>query len=156
MVIRNIVITVLTIRVFTPEDVQVIADITQSSLNESYPPSFFLTIAQYWHEGFLVAEIEKEIVGFIMGVISGVKQARILMIAVKSPYRRNSIASAMVRSFKSSCAMKNLDTIVLEVRISNTVALNMYNKLGFRTISMLKAYYRDGEDGYRMEIVLQS
>jgi len=156
MVIRNIVITVLTIRVFTPEDVQAIADITQSSLNESYPPSFFLTIAQYWHEGFLVAEIEKEIVGFIMGVISGVKQARILMIAVKSPYRRNSIASAMVRSFKSSCAMKNLDTIVLEVRISNTVALNMYNKLGFRTISMLKAYYRDGEDGYRMEIVLQS
>jgi len=141
---------------FNPEDVQVIADLTQRSLREAYPPSFFLTIAQYWPEGFLVAESGKEIVGFIMGVISGIKQSRILMLAVKDNFRRNGIASALIRSFRSSSALRSLDSIILEVRVSNMGAITLYNKFGFRTIGTLKAYYRDGEDGYRMEIILQT
>ena len=146
----------LTIRVFNPADVQTIADITESSLKEAYPTSFFLTISQYWPEGFLVATLNNEIVGFVMGVISGVRQARILMLAVKEGYRKNGIASTLIRSFRSSCGLKSMDSIILEVRISNASAINLYNKFGFRTIGMLKVYYRDGEDGMRMELVLQS
>ncbi|MEM2839375.1 MAG: ribosomal protein S18-alanine N-acetyltransferase [Thermoplasmata archaeon] len=146
----------LTIRMFNPADVQEIVAITEKSLREAYPPSFFLTISQYWPEGFLVAQIDAEIVGFIMGVISGIKQARILMLAVKDGYRRSGIASALIRSFKSSCTLKGLDSIILEVRVSNDAAINLYNKFGFRIINTMRAYYRDGEDGYRMETVLQT
>jgi|GEM_PF-128666 len=152
----NIVSIMLTIRMFDPADVQDIVSITEKALRETYPPSFFLTIAQYWPEGFLVAEVDTEIVGFIMGVISGIKQARILMLAVKENYRRNGIASALLRAFRSSCSLKGLDSIILEVRVSNKAAINLYNKFGFRIINAMKAYYRDGEDGYRMETVLQS
>ena len=146
----------LTIRVFTTADVQIVADITQSTLIEAYPTSFFLTISQYWPEGFLVATINGEIVGFVMGVISGVRQGRILMLAVKEGYRKNGIASTLIRSFRSSCALKSLDSIILEVRVSNANAIRLYNSFGFRSIGIVKAYYRDGEDGIRMELVLQS
>ena len=141
---------------FDPRDVQEIMAITEKSLREAYPSSFFQTIAQYWPEGFLVAENDKEMVGFIMGVISGIKQARILMLAVKDSYRRAGIASALIRSFKSSCSLKGLDSIILEVRVSNSAAINLYSKFGFRIVNSLRAYYRDGEDGYRMEMVLQT
>jgi ribosomal protein S18 acetylase RimI-like enzyme len=40
--------------------------------------------------------------------------------------------------------------------VSNGPAVNLYNKLGFKMTSSLRAYYRDGEDGYRMQIVLQN
>ena len=146
----------LTIRVCSNHDIHIIGEITRTALREAYPDSFFETIGNYWPEGFLVAESGGQIVGFVMGIISGVKQARILMLAVQEPYRRNGIASTLIRSFKSSCLMKGLDSIILEVRISNTPAINLYGKFGFKLTSTLRGYYRDGEDGYRMELVLQS
>ncbi|RLE74023.1 MAG: ribosomal-protein-alanine acetyltransferase, partial [Thermoprotei archaeon] len=38
----------------------------------------------------------------------------------------------------------------LEVRISNTAAINLYKKLGFNIEKRLKNYYPDGEDCYVM------
>jgi len=144
------------IRVFEQNDVYKVADITHTMLKEAYPLSFFLNISRHWPEGFLVAEREGEIVGFIMGVVSDVRQSRILMLAVKEPHRKIGIASALIRSFVSSSLLKGLYSIVLEARISNVTAINLYSKLGFRTIGSLRAYYRDGEDGVRMQLVLQT
>jgi len=150
------IVPVMMIRVFTPDDVYKVADITHESLREAYPISFFLTISQYWPEGFLVAVEEGEITGFVTGVMSGVRQARILMLAVRDRHRKGGIASTLIRSFISSSMLKGADSIVLEVRVSNKPAINLYDKLGFKLIGSLRAYYRDGEDGYRMQLVLQT
>ncbi len=71
------------IRVFDQNDVFKILDITNTILREVYPATFFMNISRHWPEGFLIAEKDGEIVGFIMGVISDVRQSRILMLAVK-------------------------------------------------------------------------
>ncbi len=144
------------IRVFTPNDVYKVADITHDTLREAYPISFFLTVSQYWPEGFLVAVDEGEVVGFVTGVMSGVRQSRILMLAVKDKHRRAGIASTLIRSFISSSMLKGADSVILEVRVSNGPAITLYNKLGFKMIGSLRAYYRDGEDGYRMQLMLQT
>jgi len=144
------------IRIFNQDDVYKVADITYTTLREAYPVSFFLNVFTYWPEGFLVAEKDGDVVGFIMGVISNVRQSRILMLAVKEQHRWNGIASALIRTFISSSMLKGTDTVILEVRISNVTAINLYSKLGFRTIDSLRAYYKDGEDGLRMHLVLQS
>jgi ribosomal-protein-alanine N-acetyltransferase len=44
------------------------------------------------------------------------------------------------------------DEIYLEVRISNTQAIRMYQNLGFQIKSRLRSYYRDGEDAYLMAL----
>jgi ribosomal-protein-alanine N-acetyltransferase len=150
------IVSAMMIRVFTPNDVYKVADITHESLREAYPISFFLTVSQYWPEGFLVAVDEGEIVGFVMGVMSGVRQSRILMLAIRERHRRIGTASTLIRSFTSSSMLKGADSVILEVRVSNGPAINLYNKLGFKTISSLRAYYRDGEDGYRMQLILQN
>lgn len=91
-----------------------------------------------------------------MGVVSGVRQSRILMLAIRDRYRRTGIASTLIRSFISSSMLKSFDSVILEVRVSNGPAINLYNKLGFKTIGSLRSYYRDGEDGLRMQLVLQN
>jgi ribosomal-protein-alanine N-acetyltransferase len=49
---------------------------------------------------------------------------------------------------------KKGDEIYLEVRVSNTSAIKMYQKLRFETKSRLRSYYRDGEDAYLMALEL--
>jgi ribosomal-protein-alanine N-acetyltransferase len=40
--------------------------------------------------------------------------------------------------------------IYLEVRVSNTIAVGLYKKLGFKINRVSDAYYRDGENSYVM------
>jgi ribosomal-protein-alanine N-acetyltransferase len=46
------------------------------------------------------------------------------------------------------------DEIYLEVRVSNTGAIKMYERLRFEIKSRLRSYYRDGEDAYLMALEL--
>ena len=43
----------------------------------------------------------------------------------------------------------------LEVRVSNSTAVNLYTKFGFKLTKTIKAYYRDGENAYVMARLLQ-
>ncbi|MDQ3909134.1 MAG: ribosomal-protein-alanine acetyltransferase, partial [Thermoproteota archaeon] len=49
---------------------------------------------------------------------------------------------------------RKADEIYLEVRVSNTSAIKMYQKLRFEIKSRLRSYYRDGEDAYLMALEL--
>ena len=144
------------IRLFASDDVYKVADITHTTLREAYPISFFLSVARYWPEGFMVAVEDGEVIGFILGAFSGVRQSRILMLAVRDQYRNRGIASTLIRSFISSSMLKGADSVILEVRVSNTTAIQLYTQLGFKMTGSLRAYYRDGEDGLRMQMVLLS
>lgn len=44
--------------------------------------------------------------------------------------------------------------VVLEVRVSNRVAQNLYHKYGFVTVDVTRKYYRDGEDAFLMRVEL--
>jgi ribosomal-protein-alanine N-acetyltransferase len=41
-----------------------------------------------------------------------------------------------------------VESIYLEVRVSNAPAIRLYEKFGFRRARIVKGYYRDGEDAY--------
>ncbi len=42
------------------------------------------------------------------------------------------------------------EEVYLEVRVSNTPAINLYKKLDYRVVDLIKGYYHDGEDAYIM------
>ena len=47
-----------------------------------------------------------------------------------------------------------VESLFLEVRVSNTPAINLYKKFGFKIVRRIPYYYRDGEDAYVMVIRL--
>ncbi|HYV09158.1 MAG TPA: GNAT family N-acetyltransferase [Thermoplasmata archaeon] len=138
------------IRPFVPNDIPAVASIVREALRENYPTSLYLDIHRWWRDGFLVADLDGHPVGFLASVITADGQARILMFAVSAGFRRRGVGRAMMDAFLRACAMRGLKRIELEVRVSNTEAIQFYKRYGFEIAGALPRFYTDGEDGYKM------
>ncbi|MFN8433193.1 MAG: GNAT family N-acetyltransferase [Anaerolineales bacterium] len=94
--------------------------------------------------------------GNMVGFIAGDPRPRdgwgwIATIAVDSNFRRRGIGTALLHACESQLGVQRSR---LTVRTSNQGAINLYEKEGYRTIDVWKAYYSDGEDAIVMEKTL--
>jgi len=65
--------------------------------------------------------------------------------------RRLGIATVMMlRAMKAMKVYYGAAEVYLEVRVSNTPAISLYEKLGYRVVGRIPKYYSDGEDAYLM------
>lgn len=92
---------------------------------------------------FIIAKLENEIVGFA-GVKFIIDEADIMNIAVKFSYRKQGIASLLLKNLIDVCKNNNINTINLEVNEENFPAINLYKKYEFLEIGRRKKYY-DGK-----------
>ncbi len=135
---------------FSHRDVAVIREITRRSLGEEYPPSLFMDIHGWWPDGFIVVKRGGEIVGFVAGVVSAPRRARVLMLAVEDVYRGRGIGTALMDEFTRRCVARGISSVELEVRVSNEGAIRFYKRLGYTIRYLLPRFYTDKEDGYKM------
>ena len=140
----------MVLRPFRPSDLSAVSAIVRDSLRENYPASIYLDIHRWWREGFLLAEEDGAAIGFVAGVVNGPRNARILMLAVLASHRRRGVGAVLMDVFLKECAMRGLATVELEVRISNKDAIRFYQRYGFQITQVLKRFYSDGEEGYKM------
>jgi ribosomal-protein-alanine N-acetyltransferase len=147
------------------KDIPAVMRINLDTLPENYPEYFFRQIQERYPEAFYVAEIEGKVVGYILCRMEGgvsnfgirwVRRGHIVSVAVQQDYRRQKIASKLIKQ-----SMKALETVyaakevILEVRKTNHAAVKLYDKLGFKRIRTLRTYYRNGEDAQLMAIALR-
>ena len=71
-------------------------------------------------------------------------------ILVKEKYRRRGIGTKLMSYLVSEAIHHKVINITLEVRVSNSRAINLYKKFGFREVALRKYYYGD-EDAILME-----
>lgn len=143
-------------RQFVPTDIPSIVKIVQESLGENYPPSLYLTVHNLWSDGFLVILEDRKIVGFVAAVPSDSKVARVLMLAVLPQYRKRSYGKILMEELYENSIAKGMDSMILEVRKSNTRAISFYELQGFSVNGEIKKFYSNGEDAYKMMKVLQT
>jgi len=141
---------VLGLRPFAPNDIPAVASVVREALRENYTATIYLDIHKWWREGFLVAEEDSRIVGFVAGISNAPQNARILMLGVLAPCRRRGIGSTLMDAFLQQCALRAMRTVELEVRVSNADAIRFYRRYGFQIAGTLPRFYTDGEDGYKM------
>jgi len=66
--------------------------------------------------------------------------------------RRRGAARALLDDLLTHARALNVDSITLEVRVSNFAAQGLYRCHGFRMVGLRRRYYRDtGEDALVME-----
>jgi len=150
------------IRRCDPSDIIPVMEINLKTLPEHYSDYFYESLLAELPEAFLVAEIERKLVGYIMCKIEYgfsnfkklgfVKKGHVVSVAVLPDYRKKGIGRALIEEAIVGVKLKRSDELYLEVRCSNTEAIKLYEKLGFVIKQRLKAYYRDGEDAYLMAI----
>ncbi len=138
------------IRKFAKSDVNQVSEIAQISLKESYDEELYISIHNYWPEGFLVASLDNYILGFISGVIVSKDTSRILMLAVRPSHRKKGIGSNLLQSFIESSAQKGMKKITLEVRVSSDNAMKFYRERGFHPLGIIEDFYSNGESCIKM------
>jgi ribosomal-protein-alanine N-acetyltransferase len=89
----------------------------------------------------LVSETDGAISGFLVVRIVG-DQAEVLNLAVAVNYRRLGEGTAMLAAALEEFALRGVRSVYLEVRESNTEAIEFYEKLGFTRTGRRKGYYR--------------
>ncbi|WP_164843931.1 GNAT family N-acetyltransferase [Croceicoccus ponticola] len=74
-----------------------------------------------------------------------IDEEELLLIAVNPEYRRNGLASQLMRHLFASAAERGTRRVFLEMRADNEAGY-FYENFGFETVGLRKSYYR-GADG---------
>jgi ribosomal-protein-alanine N-acetyltransferase len=142
------------VQVASPEHAAQIADMSREYIEYG--------LGWWWTERRVLKEIRNpetnvvvvapdlQVRGF--GIMSyGDDHAHLLLLAVLPQYRRQGIASAVVKWLEASARAAGSERIQVECRRSNAPARNLYLDHGYHEKVIESAMYRQSEDGIRLE-----
>jgi ribosomal-protein-alanine N-acetyltransferase len=111
----------------------------------------FLSSFEVGHKG-LICMHDSKILGFV--IFSPINpEAHILSISVRKKMQSKGIGTLLLQSMLEQCKAMNYKKILLEVRVSNTLAINFYEKFGFSKDAIRDNYYKDNsEDALLMSL----
>jgi len=141
----------LRVRRARPSDMEKIAILEEKCFRYPYPRTLLHMLRALYPELFLVAEIGNEVVGYVSAVVRREGVGHVISICVDPQHRRKGIGRRLMQEVeKALIELFGVKSIRLEVRVSNTAAINLYKSLGYRIVKKLQNYYPDGEDAYVM------
>lgn len=77
-------------------------------------------------------------------------QAELANLAVKEEFRGRGVGSALLDQVLLNLARAGVDTLFLEVRVSNDEALALYRSRGFVQVALRRDYYRNPREDARI------
>lgn len=138
---------VINVRPFELSDSREVLEMEEAIFREPNP-LLYQMIESYPAEGFIVAEIDGVLCGYLVGVLF-MDEARVLLLAVKESYRHRKIGTTLIDTFIESVRSR-ANMVRLEVRSNNLAAQTFYFKRGFRFIGIVNNYYKNGDSAYIM------
>lgn len=145
---------VVRIREAGPEDLQTVLAIEYKCFPDPYPLNLLKRLHLMHPDGFLVADADEAVVGYVIGVLRWGETGHVLAIAVPPNYQRQRLGTMLLKNIIKRLRDKGARTVRLEVRKSNLAAQQFYKKLGFTEREQLLYYYEDGESAIAMEMPL--
>lgn len=73
-------------------------------------------------------------------------EAHITTLAVAPELKRKKIGEAILINIIKDCLKNEIKYITLEVRVSNTPAIKLYEKYGFKSLGSRKGYYQNNNE----------
>lgn len=99
---------------------------------------------------FVIAEEDDKVIGYGGFYPTG----DITNVAVSNTFRGHGIGYRIVSEMIEQARVQGVTPLFLEVRRDNNIAIKLYEKCGFKQISVRKRYYENGEDAliYSLEV----
>lgn len=106
-----------------------------------------------WSRNMLAEELDNACAAFLValdhtGAVVGYAGLQVILdegyitnVAVRPEYRKQGVASRLLQVFVDFALGNSLAFLTLEVRPSNTAAIVLYGRHGFRTVGRRKNYY---------------
>jgi [ribosomal protein S18]-alanine N-acetyltransferase len=99
---------------------------------------------------FQIITVEKRMAGFLCVLVGADGIAHITTIGIAPEHRRRRLAERLLDHLDQALMDQGITSVVLEVRVGNVAAQNLYKTCGFSITQRLAGYYNNGEDGFLM------
>jgi ribosomal-protein-alanine N-acetyltransferase len=126
----------------SPDDIDDILRIESISFTNPWTREMYLSELEHRNVAFFY--IARDAVGEAVGFCSFwivLDELHINNLAVLPEHRRSGVGSALLSRVLADGAARGAHRATLEVRASNTAALQLYERFGFRTTAVRRGYY---------------
>lgn len=90
------------------------------------------------------------VVGFIFVMVHQNGTGHVTTVGVAPEHRRRGLAERLMAHVEDALRKRGVNTIALEVRVSNIGAQSLYRGLNYSIVQRISAYYNNGEDAFLM------
>lgn len=135
------------IKPMTQMDLDNVIAIEAASYGEHHwsKESFFNELSNELAHYYCAFDVDDNLMGYA-GTWQILEEAHITNIAVSPDYRRKKVGEALLTTIINDCKNNGIKYITLEVRVSNTPAINLYEKYGFKSLGTRKGYYQNNNE----------
>lgn len=123
-----------------PEHVAAVAEMERQCFSDPWSEKSVASELDNPLSLWLIAEADGVVAGYV-GSQTVLDSADMMNLAVSQDFRRQGIGEQLVNSLTEALAEKGVKTLLLEVRISNEPAKQLYHKLGFEIVGKRPRYY---------------
>ena len=135
----------LIIEMMTSKDIDGVFEVEKNCFEHHWSKESFKKELINENARYLVAKLDRKIVGYV-GIWLILDEGHITNVAVHNDYRGQKIGDKLVQALVNLCKENNINSMTLEVRVSNIVAQNLYKKYGFKLAGIRKEYYSDNKE----------
>lgn len=131
----------------TKDDIENVVKIEEEAYGKHHwaKSSFYDEMANNLAKYYTAKTPAGELVGYA-GTWHIIDEGHITTIAVKKEFLRNHIGEAIIQRIIDDCYKNGVKYLTLEVRVSNTAAIKLYEKYGFQSLGTRKGYYQDNNE----------
>lgn len=116
----------------------------EHGLRWHYTPPVIRDLLQHRSKNVVVARREHSLVGF--GIMTYRRDtANLDLLAVRKPQRQRGVGRQILHWLEKVADTAGIANIFVQVRLSNTVAIRFYEKLGYQAIAEIPGYYQGRE-----------
>lgn len=106
------------------------------------------------YDAWVLRNGRRELVGYFLAMFA-VDEAHLLNVAVAAFKQHQGIGRTMLDKLAVRARERGMESILLEVRPTNTRALRVYETYGYKKIGVRKGYYPAGPAGREDAIVMR-
>lgn len=130
----------MVIRRMEEADLSQVCAIEQQIFSEPWTQEDFQQALKNKNNGYLVAEVDGQVAGYC-GYWGIPPEGYIYNVAVQKEYRRQLIGYQLLCKLIEMAKVNGIQALSLEVRYSNTPAIQLYKRLGFEEVGIRKDFY---------------
>lgn len=130
----------------TISDLEEISDILETEFDDFWNINILCNALKDVNSYYIICKYKNEIIGFA-GIKIILDSAELENIVVKKFYRGQGFSTAILNQMINIAKQKKCNQLNLEVSSANNIAINLYEKLGFKKVGIRKRYY-NGIDGF--------
>ena len=138
------------VREMTKEDLEEVVNIESSLYKDKWNKEAYLRDLENEIAYNYVLEHEGVILGYY-GFWLMFDNIDITKVSIRKELQGKGLSKILMEDMFNRISNSDINTITLEVRVSNKVAIALYEKYGFKKISVREKYYENVEDAYVMQ-----